>query len=65
MELELEEERKQRSAAVSAKKKLESDNKALEQQLDTANRVKDDAVKQLKKFQVSLIRCVTYYVFAN
>jgi len=54
MEAELEEERKQRSAAVNARKKLEGDFKSMEQQVDTANKIKEDAVKQLKKFQVCL-----------
>lgn len=52
MEAELEEERKQRSSAVNARRKLEADYKSLEQQFDTANKIKEDAVKQLKKFQV-------------
>jgi len=52
LEAELEEERRQRSAAISARKKLEGDMKSLESQVDTANSLKEDAVKQLKKFQV-------------
>jgi len=52
LEAELEEERRQRSAAVSARKKLEGDFKSLESQVDTANKLKEDAVKQLKKVQV-------------
>ena len=54
MEVELEEERKQRSIAVNTRKKLEGDMKALEQQFDMANKVKEDAVKQLKKLQVKI-----------
>jgi len=52
MESELEEERKQRSTAVGARKKLEGDLKAAEQQLETAAKIKEDSIKQLKKFQV-------------
>lgn len=53
METELDEERKQRTAAVSVRKKLEGDFKAMEQQVEMANKVKEDAIKQLKKLQVS------------
>lgn len=52
-ELELEDERKQRLAAVNAKKKLEGDVKASEQHIEMANKARDDAVKQLKRVQVS------------
>lgn len=53
MEMELEDERKQRSAAVAARKKLELDLKELEAAIDTANKNRDEALKQLKKLQVS------------
>ena len=52
MEGELEEERKNRSAAVNARKKLEGDLKNLEQQVEMANKVKEDSVKQLRRLQV-------------
>jgi len=52
LEAELEEERRQRSAAIGARKKLEGDLKSLESQVDTANKLKEDALKQLKKMQV-------------
>ena len=52
MEAELEDERRQRSAAVSARKKMEGDLKSLESQVDTANKLKEDALKQFKKNQV-------------
>jgi len=52
LEAELEEERRQRSAAISARKKLEGDLKSIESQVDTANKLKEDALKQLKKMQV-------------
>jgi len=52
LEADLEEERRQRSAAISARKKLEGDLKSLESQVDAANKMKEDALKQLKKIQV-------------
>lgn len=54
MEMELEDERKQRSAAVAARKKMELDLKELEAGIDTANKNRDEALKQLKKLQVSV-----------
>jgi len=56
LEAELEEERRQRSAAVSARKKMEGDLKSLESQVDTANKLKEDALKQLKKIQVRTVK---------
>lgn len=52
MEVELEDERKQRSIAVAARKKLEMDLKDLEAQIDSANKNRDEAIKQLRKLQV-------------
>lgn len=54
MEAELEEERRQRSQALSSKKKLELDLRELENQIDSAAKARDDALKQLKKLQVKL-----------
>lgn len=54
LETELEEERKQRSAAVAAKKKLESDLKDIEATLEMNNKVKEDALKQAKKLQAHM-----------
>ncbi|XP_031631624.1 myosin heavy chain, non-muscle isoform X2 [Contarinia nasturtii] len=51
METELDEERKQRAAAIAAKKKLESDLKDIEATLEMHNKMKEDAVKQAKKLQ--------------
>lgn len=51
--MELEDERKQRSAAVAARKKLELDLKELEGGIDMANKNRDEALKQLKRLQVS------------
>lgn len=52
MEQELEEERRQRAAAVAARKKIEGDFAAMQQQVDLANKLKEDALKQAKKLQV-------------
>ncbi len=52
MEIELEDERRQRSQALSSKKKLELDLGELEVQIDAANKGRDEALKQLKKLQV-------------
>uniref|UniRef100_A0A665WMH3 Myosin-9 n=1 Tax=Echeneis naucrates TaxID=173247 RepID=A0A665WMH3_ECHNA len=54
MEMELEDERKQRSAAVAARKKLELDLKELESGIDMANKNRDEALKQLKKLQAQM-----------
>jgi len=54
MEAELDEERKQKAVAVSAKKKLEVDYKDLESNMDMNNKMKEDALKQLKKAQTAV-----------
>ncbi|NXY45258.1 MYH9 protein, partial [Ceuthmochares aereus] len=54
MEVELEDERKQRSIAVAARKKLEMDLKDLEGHIDTANKNRDEAIKQLRKLQAQM-----------
>ncbi|XP_033630199.1 myosin-10-like isoform X2 [Asterias rubens] len=51
MEAELEEERKQRGAAVNAKKKFEMDMKDLEGQVEAAAKVKEDSIRQVRKLQ--------------
>ncbi|XP_049427051.1 myosin-9a [Epinephelus fuscoguttatus] len=51
MEIELEDERRQRTQALSSKKKLEMDLSELELQIDAANKGRDEALKQLKKLQ--------------
>ena len=50
----MEEERKGRISASAGKRKLEGDIKELEAQLDQANRIKEDGLKQLKKYQNQL-----------
>ncbi|XP_051817642.1 myosin-9 isoform X1 [Antechinus flavipes] len=54
MEAELEDERKQRSMAVAARKKLELDLKDLEAHIDSANKSRDEAIKQLRKLQAQM-----------
>ncbi|NWW81602.1 MYH9 protein, partial [Climacteris rufus] len=54
MEVELEDERKQRSMAVAARKKLEMDLKDLESHVDTANKNREEAIKQLRKLQAQM-----------
>ncbi|XP_017272163.1 myosin-9 isoform X1 [Kryptolebias marmoratus] len=54
MEMELEDERKQRGAAVAARKKLELDLKELEAGIDMSNKNREEALKQLKKLQAQM-----------
>ncbi|XP_067311929.1 myosin-9-like isoform X1 [Pseudorasbora parva] len=54
MELELEDERKQRTVAMAARKKMELDLKELEAAIDQANKNRDEALKQLKKVQAQM-----------
>ncbi|XP_077024810.1 myosin-9 [Tamandua tetradactyla] len=54
MEAELEDEKKQRSMAVAARKKLEMDLKDLEAHIDSANKARDEAIKQLRKLQAQM-----------
>ncbi|XP_010132450.1 PREDICTED: LOW QUALITY PROTEIN: myosin-9-like [Buceros rhinoceros silvestris] len=54
MEAELEDERKQRSIAVAARKKLEMDLKDIESHIDTANKNREEAIKQLRKLQAQM-----------
>ncbi|XP_060632961.1 myosin-9 [Anolis sagrei] len=58
MEVELEDERKQRSIAVAARKKLEMDLKDLEAHIDTANKNREEAIKQLRKLQAQMKDCM-------
>lgn len=53
MEAELEDERKQRALSAAGKKKLELDLNELEGQAEAANKGRDEAVKQLRKLQVT------------
>ncbi|XP_063292215.1 myosin-10-like [Pelobates fuscus] len=52
LEVELDEERKQKAQFVAAKKKLEMDLQEMESQIDGANKGREEAVKQLKKLQL-------------
>ncbi|XP_039754036.1 myosin heavy chain, non-muscle isoform X1 [Pararge aegeria] len=58
LESELEEERKQRAAAVAARKKLEAELKDNEQALHLNNKLKEDAIKQAKKAAAQLKEAV-------
>ncbi|XP_023584806.1 myosin-9 isoform X1 [Trichechus manatus latirostris] len=58
MEAELEDERKQRSMAMAARKKLEMDLKDLEAHIDSANKNRDEAIKQLRKLQAQMKDCM-------
>ncbi|XP_040900476.1 myosin-10 isoform X2 [Toxotes jaculatrix] len=51
LEIQLEEERSQRSQAVSSKKQLEAELQEAEAQVETASRGKEEAVKQLRRLQ--------------
>lgn len=54
LEIQLEEERSQRSQAVSSKKQLEAELQDAEAQVETSTRGKEEAVKQLRRLQVNL-----------
>lgn len=55
MEIQLEEERSQRSQSSSSKKQLEAELQETESQLETTSRGKEEAMKQLKRLQVGPI----------
>ncbi|XP_071814325.1 uncharacterized protein [Apostichopus japonicus] len=54
MEAELEEERKQKGMATSAKKKLEGDLKDRESAVENANKAKEDSIRQQRRLQTQL-----------
>merc|ERR1719264_445934 len=54
LEAELDEERKQKVAALNSKKKLDADYKDLESNLEMNSKMKEDALKQLKKHQTAV-----------
>lgn len=54
LEGELEDERKQRSAAFTARKKIETDYNELQLQIDNNNKQREDMVKQNKRLQLQL-----------
>ena len=47
----MEEERKQRTAAAGIRRRLESEAAELQHQIEQANRVKEESIRQLKKYQ--------------
>ena len=59
LESEMEEERKMRTAAVTVRRKLESDLRGLEADCEMATMAKEDAVKQMKKYQVGMLKVVS------
>ncbi|XP_054477243.1 myosin-10 [Anoplopoma fimbria] len=54
LEIQLEEERSQRSAAVSTKKQLEAELQEAEAQVESTGRGKEEAVKQLRRLQAQM-----------
>lgn len=58
MEAELEEERKQKGMATSAKKKLEGDLKDRESAVENANKAKEDSIRQQRRLQVNEWFCM-------
>lgn len=54
LESELEDERKQRSAALTARKKIEADFNELQLQMDHSNKQREELVKQSKRLQLQL-----------
>lgn len=54
LEIQLEEERSQRSQAVASKKQLDAELQEAEAQVEAASRGKEDSVKQLRRLQVKL-----------
>ena len=52
LETELEDERKQKATVAASTKKMEGDIKDLEGQIETSNKGRDEAIKQLRKLQV-------------
>lgn len=64
LEAELEDERKQRAAAIASRKKLEGEYKDIEQQLESANKTKEDSLRQLKKLQVNFFFLTFQFLYA-
>ena len=60
MEVELDDERKQRALAVAAKKKLEADLIDAVGQIEGANKARDEAIKHLRKLQVGHLQVSGY-----
>ncbi|XP_045575580.1 myosin-11 isoform X2 [Salmo salar] len=54
LEVELEEERRQRAGATAGRKKLEGEVNDLEEQVEATSRGRDEAVKQLRKIQAQM-----------
>ncbi|XP_069463113.1 myosin-10-like isoform X1 [Ambystoma mexicanum] len=54
LEVELEDERKQKALAIAGKKKMEMDLQDLVNQIDAANKGREEALKQLRKLQLQM-----------
>ncbi|XP_069056693.1 myosin-10-like isoform X1 [Pleurodeles waltl] len=54
LEVELDEERKQKAQAMAGKKKLEMDLQDMASQIDVANKGREEALKQLRKLQLQM-----------
>ncbi|XP_076010942.1 uncharacterized protein myh14 isoform X2 [Genypterus blacodes] len=54
LEIQLEEERSQRSQAVSSKKQLDAELQEAEAQVESASRGKEESVKQLRRLQAQM-----------
>lgn len=65
LETELDEERKQKLAAVGNRKKLEADLRMSAQQVDVVTKAKDDIAKQLKRAQVCATINSSLFCFAQ
>ena len=65
----MEEEHKHRSSAINARKKLEGDFKGMQEQVENANKAKEDAIKQLRRLQVNIYvkkaGCVYSFITPN
>ncbi|KAF6027975.1 hypothetical protein EB796_013726 [Bugula neritina] len=59
LETELEEERRQKTAAVGAKKKIESEFADMEASVENAQKMKEDAQKQYRKMQTIVTQYTT------
>lgn len=55
----MEEERRQKTAAIGAKKKIESEYADMEAAVENANKMKEDAQKQYRKMQTIVTQYTT------
>lgn len=62
LETQLEEERSQRSQAMSVKKQLEAELQEAEAQVETANRGREEGLRQLRRLQVSYTPLLSFFL---